>query len=305
MNIRFRRVIGSLFVLTMLLLAVGTRAADDYTLRLPVLLKPPVEPAPADLIIYTYWEGDQYDIYTIRPDGTGKNPLTDTPENEEFPRWSPDRRAIAFIRYEGEVPHIVIANADGSGERVLVGPTSSTSHIGGAAWSPDSQRLAFHQYTNESGRINVFVIDVDGNNLTNLTADLPYDASGPEWSPDGTQIVFVAYGTEDDLRILNLAGGGVTPLINHSSAESAPDWSPDGATILFTARYSSYNGLHTIPAAGGASLFVIPDGLFGRWSADGASLVFTSENGGIFRAAADGSGVTPVDLSTNAWGPDW
>lgn len=305
MNIRFRRVIGSLFVLTMLLLAVGTRAADDYTLRLPVLLKPPVEPAPADLIIYTYWEGDQYDIYTIRPDGTGKNPLTDTPENEEFPRWSPDRRAIAFIRYEGEVPHIVIANADGSGERVLVGPTSSTSHIGGAAWSPDGTRLAFHQYTNESGRINVFVIDADGSDLVNLTADLPSDAATPEWSPDGTRIVFSAYVTDSDLHILDLAGGGITPLINNYVEEGAPVWSPDETTILFTVLYGENKGLNSIPAAGGTSHLLIPGMSFGRWSADGASIVFTSENGGIYRAAADGSGVTPVDPSPDAWGPDW
>ena len=309
MKICAQRVIVSLFALTVLLVALGARAVaqDDFTLRLPVVLRQPVDPAPAGLIIYTDTVNGQNDIYTIQPGGTDKSRLTNTPEYEEFPRWSPDRRSIAFVRYvgAGQSPHLMLANADGSGERVLVAPTDSTSHIGRATWSPDGRRLAFHQYTTQTNRTNLFVVDVSGGDPINLTADLPYDTTWPEWSPDGTQILFLAYGTEHDLRILNLTGGGVTPLINYISSETPNDWSPDGATILFQAQYGSYDGLHTIPATGGASDYIIPDGQFGRWSADGASLVFTTENGGIFRAAADGSSVTPVDPSPDAWGPDW
>lgn len=279
--------------------------AGDYTVRLPVILKPPTAPPPPGLIVYSDQVDGQYDIFTIRPDGTGKRNLTQSPEDEGGPRWSPDRQAIVFSRRVAGLPQIVIMNADGGDERVLPIPVQGAGFAGGANWSPDGTRLAFADYTNDSGKWDVFLIDADGGNLTNLTAALPFGATSPSWSPDGTRIVLRAETPQTDLIIVDVAGGVATPLTNDERGEDAPDWSPDGATVLFTVDGGSDSGLHVITVADGASRRLIPNALYGRWSADGANLVFTGGNGGIFRAAADGSGLTLVDLSATAGGGDW
>ena len=65
-------------------------------------------------------------------DGTGKSRLTNTPEYEDYPRWSPDRRAFVFHRWPSltsNSPKIMIANADGSG-LTPVDPSPN-------AWGPD------------------------------------------------------------------------------------------------------------------------------------------------------------------------
>ncbi|HMT20597.1 MAG TPA: hypothetical protein PKE20_05020, partial [Promineifilum sp.] len=92
--------------------------------------------------------------------------------------------------------------------------------------------------------------------------------------------------------------------------EQAAAWSPDGGTILFTSESDTETGLRVMPAAGGSSQMLINNGLFGRWSADGARIVFVGRGangrtGGIFRANADGNGVTVVDPSLDAMFPDW
>ena len=279
--------------------------ANDYTVRLPVILKPSIAPTPLGTIVYLEQVEGQYDIFTIRPDGTGKRNLTQSPHNEFGPRWSSDRHAIVFTRHRAGPSEIVIVNADGSGERVVPISDHDAGFPSGVTWSPDGTRLAFADYSNDSGKWDVFVVDVDGSNLTNLTAALSQDATSPEWSPDGMRLVFRTETLQTDLLILDLAGGGVTPLTDNPSGEMTPSWSPDGTTILFTVEDGSQMGLHTIAAGGGESQMLVPGALYGRWSADGANLVFSGSGGGIFRAAADGSGVTLVDPSETAGGADW
>lgn len=280
-------------------------AAGDNTVQLPVILKPAAGPAPADLIVYTDRPDGQTDIFTIRPDGTGKTNITQSPEDESEPRWSPDGQTILFGRWVGSVKTPMLMNPDGSNERPIPLPADQVEYYGDGTWAPDGTKIAFTGFADGSFEYDLFTIDVDGANLTNLTANFDNDAAGPAWSPDGTRIVFRIEEPEIDMLILDVAGGQATPLNDEPTAGYYFDWSPDGALILFTDEGGAQMGLHVIPPAGGESELRVPGGFYGRWSADGANLVFSGENGGIFRSAADGSGLTPVDPSESAWTPDW
>jgi TolB protein len=56
----------------------------------------PVWSPRGDRIAFTGFETGDFEIYTIRPDGTGLRQLTDTRGNDAHPVWSPDGKWIAF-----------------------------------------------------------------------------------------------------------------------------------------------------------------------------------------------------------------
>ena len=100
-----------------------------------------------DLIAFTRFSEDDYDIYTIRPDGTGLKRLTTTPGNDAHEIWSPDGKQILFssarLGFKDEAPlsddvpqpyaELFVMNADGSGQRPL---TDNQWEDGTPAWAP-------------------------------------------------------------------------------------------------------------------------------------------------------------------------
>jgi Tol biopolymer transport system component len=89
-----------------------------------------------DLISFTrrsHGEDYDYDIYTMRPDGTNVKRLTDAAGNDSHQSWSPDGRYILWTSgrygFKDEAPlydnafqpfgQIFIMNADGTNQRVL------------------------------------------------------------------------------------------------------------------------------------------------------------------------------------------
>lgn len=126
------------------------------------------------------------DLFTVNADGTGRTQLTNTPEAEFAPSWSPDGAYIAYGSYRGGFPNAYVMNADGTGDHVL---TAAVSEAGSPTWSPDGTRLAFYS-AGPSGapRRGLYVVKADGTGLTFLT-DEASDGSGLLWSPDGTTIV--------------------------------------------------------------------------------------------------------------------
>ena len=49
-------------------------------------------------ILYASDRGDSFDIWSIRPDGSGNQRLTDGPQDETLPAWSPSGGRIAYIQ---------------------------------------------------------------------------------------------------------------------------------------------------------------------------------------------------------------
>lgn len=75
-------------------------------------------------------DGNNYDIYRVRPDGTDLQQLTDSAEYEGFPMWSASSQWIAYSEINGKIHRM---NADGSNKITL---TDQSDNALFSAWSP-------------------------------------------------------------------------------------------------------------------------------------------------------------------------
>jgi Tol biopolymer transport system component len=99
-----------------------------------------------DLIMFSRQVEGDYEIYTIKPDGTGLNRLTHSPGNDAHMAWSPDGERIVFastrMGFKDEVPYtdapqpygeVFVMRADGSEVQQL---TDNQWEEGTPAWQP-------------------------------------------------------------------------------------------------------------------------------------------------------------------------
>jgi TolB protein len=133
-------------------------------------------------------EGEVYEIYTIRPNGSRRQRLTSLGGINTYPNFSPDGRRIVFRKVLGERnSEIWIINADGRHARNL---TNHPAFDGWPHWSPDGRRIVFASNRRTNGEdYDLYVMSSDGSGLQRLT-DIPGRITSPKWSPDGSRITF-------------------------------------------------------------------------------------------------------------------
>jgi len=184
--------------------------------------------------------GDNLDIVTVRPNGSGMVDLTLalTLDGEGQPVFSPDGKKIAFFGDtqpgSSSIGDIFLMNANGTG---LVNLTNTpTISEGGPEFSPDGRRIA---YTGgPPSNQDVFVMNANGSNKLNLTSSWPADDDSPSFSPDGKKIAFTrdadpGMGPPDSrIFVMNANGTGAAG-ISGITGDNSPAYSPDGTRIAF------------------------------------------------------------------------
>ena len=155
-------------------------------------------------------------------------------------RWSPDGTRVAFtVRFFDTLKSdVYVANADGSGEPVLVTADEAIGQCGSPSWSPDGERLVFEcapaminpdQYDGPPG---LYLGSSDGTGIPR-----PWGsgwAESPSWSSDGTRVAFESRRDGNyEIYAMNADGKSITRLTNTPQDDRHPTWSPDGTEIAF------------------------------------------------------------------------
>jgi hypothetical protein len=188
------------------------------------------------------------DIYTVRPDGTGRLRLTFTGSARD-PRYDVTGSRIAYTTVGVFSKDVWVMRANGASQTELIATQANESE---PAWSPDGQWLAYS--SDESGRKQVHLLNIPTGHSQQLTfaTDGLRSAWSPVWSPDGTRIAFVGKvpsGLPETVEfyykfwhvVMTIRPDGTDPRqLTKSYFAQRPDWTPDSRRILYTNYGESY-----------------------------------------------------------------
>ena len=244
-----------------------------------------------------------HDIFVMDVDGKNQRNLTNHPDKDHSPSWSPDGKRIVFTSERDENKEIYVMDADGNNPRRL---TENDNFDQSPSWSPDGERIAFmSDRDGEFAHFDIFVMDADGGNQQNITNN-PFDERHPSWSPDGERIAFSSrrdghfrsrWGITSEIYVMNADGGNQQRLTENRKNDQDPVWSPDGQRIAFAAdRKGDFVNfeIYVIDADGGNQHRLTENRHMDAspsWSPDGKRIVFTSQRDGnrqIYVMDADG-----------------
>ena len=183
-----------------------------------------------------------FEVYVMDTDGGNPQNLTNDPNDDRHPSWSPDGKQIVFSSDRDGNGEIYVMEVDGNNQRRL---TNNPNLDKFPSWSPDGERIAFmsqrdgHFIGDFGLSYEIYVMDADGKNTRRLTNNRKTDVS-PSWSPDGKWIVFSADRKGDDVNheiyVMDADGGHTRRLTNNRVDDTSPSWSPDGKRIIFTSQ---------------------------------------------------------------------
>ena len=173
-------------------LADGSRGAD------PDVIDGEYAPArSADGTTIAYYD-DNYQLWTMNSDGTGKRQIT-SGNFDLNPSWSPDGGKIACSRRtvvgDSSFRDIWIMNADGSDQMKLTDAVSTLGFYDSPSWSPDGKMIAMEAAV-EGMMSEIYIIDVQTKKLFNVTTENTRDNNRtsnrtPSWQADGRQLNFL------------------------------------------------------------------------------------------------------------------
>ena len=237
--------------------------------------------------------------------------------------YSRDGAQFAFLRVVGDGQiDLLIANADGSNERVLATRPYLDLFSWGTAWSPDGKTIAFTApESKKSIRSTLWVVSVGDGSVREIYST-PNIIGRPRWLPDGSGLLAPignksllapignnwSVSLRAQLWFIPFPKGQVQRVTNDLMDYDlcCLDLTQDGKTIVDTA-VTRVSDLWLAPAGDTAKAKqVTPRGsAVGRfsWMPDGR-IVFASGDGNLFSLSPDGSGRTQLTPNDRAsWDP--
>ena len=185
--------------------------------------------------------------------------------------FSPDGKRIAYVRQnDPEIGkyHLLIANADGSGEHSFA--TGSTDDAPtNVDWSPDGKLIAGSVFHNDRGLTSVESVDATatGDNvawqpLASVKASVVTDLA---WFPDMRGLLISHLGREsgysrNQIAYIALPSGETTAITKDTNNYSNVSLSADGKTIA-TSQQRASRTFYLLPADGGG-LNALPRPIF-------------------------------------------
>lgn len=198
-------------------------------------------------------EGQPDDVFIQSLSGDAPIQLTQTPEREVSPVWSPDGNSILFSQYG--TGRCGIFEVPALGGTPLKRSDCLPFMNGFLDWSPDGTLFAVSGRQEGENISRIYLIDAATGEVQALTTP-PASSGGdlkPLFSPDGNHIAFVrrVTGPLDDLFVIPTTGGAVRQLTHDGASTAGHSWNAAGDALLFSSNRGGNYRLWSVPFAGG------------------------------------------------------
>ncbi len=206
-------------------------------------------------IAFTYSGGPHSGIYIALIGGEKPLQLTQS-DADDYPKWSPDGRQIAFERFRDadDQKSLYVIPALGGSERHVY--TTSYPKWGGCNkmdWSPDGKSLIFSESVDDGAKARLSLLSLADLTARPLTSphNQQFDCE-PAFSPDGATVAFARHmgPFPSDLFVMQVAGGQPLRLTTGNSG-GEPAWTQDGSEIVFASLAKGSWSLWRMSASGG------------------------------------------------------
>ncbi len=248
------------------------------------------------------------EIYVVDYDGAGLKRVTGDGSIDLLPRFTPDKKALAYTSYKEGNPDLYLLDV-ASGRSRPFSRDQGLNIAGG--FSPDGTQLLMTLSRGKSP--NLYVKSLTDGSVTQLTQHFGADSS-PTFSPDGGQVAFVSdRAGNPQIYILDMTTRRAKRLTSMNWCDS-PSWSPTGEWIAFAGRANPKDKLDIfLVDVTGNQIRQLTNGEASSenpaWSPDGRFLAFTRREGRgsvLYVMDADGSaphrlGDIPGSSSTPNW----
>ena len=236
--------------------------------------------------------GGKGGIWIVGSDGHGLRRLTS--KREEWFDWSPDSKALVFLRvlrrnaYDAGPYGIVVQPLHGKGRVVVRTGPHDDDHTFEyqPAWSPDGRWIAYFNHERNRRRNGLTLVRPNGKQRHRVITGAGEEESF-QWSPDGRWLAY-----QDGFELDYIRTDGTWHRISKDVSGSVA-WSPDGKKLAFAGDTAFYVGRADGRRVRRLRLGV--DGSLGlqSWSPDSRQLAISGRAGGdprqIWVVGSDGT----------------
>ncbi|HUF39415.1 MAG TPA: hypothetical protein VMN57_12895, partial [Anaerolineales bacterium] len=241
-------------------------------------------------IAFSSNRGGRWDLYVLDLGDGNLEQITDTPEYDGAPSWSPDGQFLAYETLVEDQLDILITELAGTAESIRLTDDPAADHS--PAWSPVGRQIAF--VSARSGEPEIWLADLQNTDerFINLSANPEGAEDRPRWSADGEKLAWAS--VDAGLHVLYLSTDLVSGQARPAGSGTWPTFSPDGATLLTVLDAPLRQFLAAYPAGSPDLVSLPPLALPGRVRGiDWAGLRIPVSLPAAFLAAAE---ATPAPL---------
>ena len=181
-------------------------------------------------------------LWTVNADGTAAHKVFDDPDfGDQFPSFTPDGRAIVFMRCGPVGCPIYRVRLDGTGLKMLT-PTQPDIIDIAPTFAPNGRALTFGSLNRGGVDAGVYIARPTGADPRLLTPP-ELQAFTPDWSPDSSTIVFQSNAL-GSIYTIRPDGTDLTRLTSTpTSHDQVPSWSPEGDAIAFERNNADFSSV--------------------------------------------------------------
>ncbi len=213
------------------------------------------------------------DIWMMPASGGEGTRLTSDKAQEDWPRFSPDGRSIAYQSDKGGSSNLYLLDLKTRKSRQL---TNHKANDFFHAWSPDGRKLIFT--SERSGNRDIWRLDLESGAVDQLTRH-PSPDDDATYSPDGRWIAFDS-GREGNqaVFVMPAEGGRARRISQGTGFFQVPSYAPDSSMLVFEAYNPATGrsgGLYVTSANGGPQVQLTRSGSAAHWSPKGDYIFYT------------------------------